>query len=81
MTPPNSSSSLDVLSPPGDSFLSLSSDIEAAYRDYLANYSAVTTLENSYKQNEELWKQMVGVIKASAYVPSRRRRLCRGGRS
>lgn len=44
--------------------------MEAAYREYLANYSNVTTLENSYKQEEELWNQMVGLIKASAYVRS-----------
>lgn len=52
----------------GDSFLSLSSDMEAAYREYLANYSAVTTLERSYQQQEQLWTQMVALIKASAYV-------------
>ncbi|XP_031722811.1 rho guanine nucleotide exchange factor 37 isoform X1 [Anarrhichthys ocellatus] len=49
-----------------DSFLSLSSDIEVAYREYLANYTQVTVLENSYKQKEALWNDIVGVIKTSA---------------
>lgn len=49
-----------------DSFLSLSSDIEAAYREYLANYNNVTVLENSYKQKEPLWSNIVRVIKTSA---------------
>lgn len=49
-----------------DSFLSLSSDIEAAYKEYLANYSQVTVVENSYKQKETLWNEIVKVIKASA---------------
>lgn len=50
----------------GDSFLSLSSDIEAAYKEYLANYNHVTVAENSYKQKESLWNDIVRVIKASA---------------
>ena len=50
----------------GASFLSLSSDIEAAYKEYLANYNNVTVLENSYKQKEELWNEIVNVIKTSA---------------
>ncbi|XP_031172994.1 rho guanine nucleotide exchange factor 37 [Sander lucioperca] len=49
-----------------DSFLSLSSDIEAAYKEYLANYTNITVVENSYKQKEALWNEIVGVIKASA---------------
>ncbi|XP_042349427.1 rho guanine nucleotide exchange factor 37 [Plectropomus leopardus] len=49
-----------------DSFLSLSSDIEAAYKEYLANYSHVTVVENSYKQKEALWNEIVKVIKTSA---------------
>ncbi|KAM4621485.1 rho guanine nucleotide exchange factor 37 [Polymixia lowei] len=49
-----------------DSFLSLSSDIEAAYKEYLANYNHVTNLENSYKQKEALWCEIVKVIKTSA---------------
>lgn len=44
--------------------------MEAAYREYLADYGNITTVENSYKQKEELWNQLVGVIKSSAYVPS-----------
>lgn len=52
----------------GDSFLSLSSDIEAAYKEYLANYNNVTLVENSYKQKEALWNEIIKVIKASAYV-------------
>nr|XP_019939682.1 PREDICTED: rho guanine nucleotide exchange factor 37 [Paralichthys olivaceus]XP_019939692.1 PREDICTED: rho guanine nucleotide exchange factor 37 [Paralichthys olivaceus]XP_019939702.1 PREDICTED: rho guanine nucleotide exchange factor 37 [Paralichthys olivaceus]XP_019939715.1 PREDICTED: rho guanine nucleotide exchange factor 37 [Paralichthys olivaceus] len=47
-------------------FLSLSSDIEAAYKEYLANYNHVTVVENSYKQKEGLWNEIVKVIKASA---------------
>lgn len=50
----------------GDSFLSLSSDIEAAYKEYLANYNQVTVLENSYKQKEVLWNEIVKVVKTSA---------------
>lgn len=50
----------------GDSFLSLSSDIEAAYKEYLANYNHVTVVENSYKQKEMLWNEVVRVIKTSA---------------
>ncbi|XP_076005082.1 rho guanine nucleotide exchange factor 37 isoform X2 [Genypterus blacodes] len=49
-----------------DSFLSLSSDIEAAYKEYLANYNNVTTMENSYKQKKALWNDIVKVIKTSA---------------
>uniref|UniRef100_A0A672ZN68 Rho guanine nucleotide exchange factor (GEF) 37 n=1 Tax=Sphaeramia orbicularis TaxID=375764 RepID=A0A672ZN68_9TELE len=49
-----------------DSFLSLSSDIEEAYKEYLANYNNVTVLENSYKQKEALWNDIVKVIKTSA---------------
>nr|XP_046262371.1 rho guanine nucleotide exchange factor 37 isoform X2 [Scatophagus argus] len=49
-----------------DAFLSLSSDIEAAYREYLANYNNITELENSYKQQEALWNEIVRVIKTSA---------------
>uniref|UniRef100_A0A671U7B5 Rho guanine nucleotide exchange factor 37 n=1 Tax=Sparus aurata TaxID=8175 RepID=A0A671U7B5_SPAAU len=49
-----------------DSFLSLSSDIEEAYREYLANYNNVTVVENSYKQKEALWNDIVRVIKTSA---------------
>ncbi|XP_046896096.1 rho guanine nucleotide exchange factor 37 isoform X1 [Hypomesus transpacificus] len=49
-----------------DAFLSLSTEIEAAYKEYLANYSNVTTLENSYKQKEGLWNEVVRVIKSSA---------------
>lgn len=40
--------------------------MEAAYREYLANYPNVPLLENGYKQKEQLWKQMVGVVKSSA---------------
>ncbi|XP_018535118.1 rho guanine nucleotide exchange factor 37 [Lates calcarifer] len=49
-----------------DSFLSLSSDIEAAYKEYLAHYNHITVVENSYKQKEGLWNEIVKVIKASA---------------
>ncbi|AWP11623.1 putative rho guanine nucleotide exchange factor 37 [Scophthalmus maximus] len=49
-----------------ESFLSLSSDIEAAYKEYLANYNHITVVENSYKQREGLWNEIVRVIKASA---------------
>ncbi|KAM7389359.1 hypothetical protein PAMP_023343 [Pampus punctatissimus] len=49
-----------------DSFLSLSSDIETTYREYLANYNHITVVENSYKQKETLWNEVVRVIKASA---------------
>ncbi|XP_068596744.1 rho guanine nucleotide exchange factor 37 [Brachionichthys hirsutus] len=49
-----------------DAFLGLSSDIEAAYREYLANYNTVTALESGYKQQEALWKEVVHVIKTSA---------------
>lgn len=50
----------------GESFLSLSQDIEMAYKEYLANYNNVTALENSYKQKEALWAEMVRTIKSSA---------------
>ncbi|XP_051514813.1 rho guanine nucleotide exchange factor 37-like isoform X2 [Myxocyprinus asiaticus] len=49
-----------------DSFLSLSQDIEMAYKEYLANYNNITALENSYKQKETLWIEMVKIIKSSA---------------
>ncbi|XP_063044799.1 rho guanine nucleotide exchange factor 37 isoform X2 [Engraulis encrasicolus] len=49
-----------------DSFLSLSQDIEMAYKEYLADYSNVTALENSYKQKEAQWAEMVTVVKTSA---------------
>ncbi len=52
----------------GDSFLSLSQDIEMAYKEYLANYNNITALENSYKQKEALWVEMVRSIKSSAWV-------------
>lgn len=50
----------------GNSFLTLSPDIESAYKEYLANYNHVTLVENSYKQKEALWNDIVRVIKASA---------------
>lgn len=50
----------------GDSFLSLSQDIEMAYKEYLANYNNITALENSYKQKEALWVEMVRIVKTSA---------------
>ncbi|XP_026081146.1 rho guanine nucleotide exchange factor 37-like [Carassius auratus] len=49
-----------------DSFLSLSQDIEMAYKEYLANYNNITALENSYKQKEALWAEMVRIVKSSA---------------
>ncbi|XP_066505225.1 rho guanine nucleotide exchange factor 37 isoform X2 [Hoplias malabaricus] len=49
-----------------NSFLNLSRDIEMAYKEYLANYNNITAIENSYKQNEPLWTEMVHVIKSSA---------------
>ncbi|KAK7141554.1 hypothetical protein R3I93_015642 [Phoxinus phoxinus] len=49
-----------------DSFLSLSQDIEMAYKEYLANYNNITALENSYKQKEALWLEMIRIIKSSA---------------
>lgn len=55
-----------VFSLTGDSFLSLSSDIEESYKEYLANYNQVTNLENTYKQKEALWSEIVMVIKNSA---------------
>lgn len=57
-----------LLPPAGDSFLSLSADIEAAYREYLANYSNVTLWEDEYKQKEALWNDIVRVVKTSACV-------------
>lgn len=57
-----------IFFPTGNLFLSLSSDIEAAYKEYLANYNNVTVVENSYKQKEALWNDIVKVIKASAWV-------------
>lgn len=50
----------------GNSFLSLSADIEAAYKEYLANYNNVTAVENGYKQKEALWNEIVKVVKNSA---------------
>ncbi|KAJ8338491.1 hypothetical protein SKAU_G00374570 [Synaphobranchus kaupii] len=49
-----------------DAFLSLTADIEMAYREYLANYNNVTAQENIYKQKEAIWNEMVKVIKTSA---------------
>ncbi|XP_054647827.1 rho guanine nucleotide exchange factor 37 [Dunckerocampus dactyliophorus] len=49
-----------------DAFLSLSSEIEAAYKEYLTNYNRVTVVENSYKKKEALWDEIVKVIKTSA---------------
>ncbi|CAN9514652.1 unnamed protein product [Ophioblennius macclurei] len=49
-----------------NSFLSLSVDIEAAYKEYLANYNDISAVENGYKQREALWVEMVKTIKASA---------------
>lgn len=48
------------------SFLTLSRDIEMAYKEYLANYNNITAIENGYKQKEALWMEMVKVIKSSA---------------
>lgn len=48
------------------SFLSLSSDIETAYREYLWNYNQVSLLEKSYKQKESLWSDIIKVIKSTA---------------
>lgn len=56
--------------PTGTSFLSLSSDIEAAYKEYLTNYNNTSSVENSYKQKAALWNEMIRVIRASAYVQS-----------
>ena len=50
----------------GDAFLSLTADIETAYKEYLANYNNVTAQENGYKQKDALWNEMVKVIKTSA---------------
>ncbi|XP_060784026.1 rho guanine nucleotide exchange factor 37 [Neoarius graeffei] len=47
------------------SFLSMSEDIEMAYKEYLANYNNVTAIENSYKQKEAQWLELVKVIKSS----------------
>lgn len=44
----------------------MSEDIEMAYKEYLANYNNVTTIEDSYKQKEVQWLEMVKVIKSSA---------------
>uniref|UniRef100_A0A3B3DX13 Rho guanine nucleotide exchange factor (GEF) 37 n=2 Tax=Oryzias melastigma TaxID=30732 RepID=A0A3B3DX13_ORYME len=49
-----------------ESFLALSSDIEAAYKEYLANYTHVTVLENGYKQKEALWREIVTIVKSAA---------------
>nr|XP_055033372.1 rho guanine nucleotide exchange factor 37 isoform X1 [Misgurnus anguillicaudatus] len=49
-----------------NSFLSLSRDIEMAYKEYLANYNNITALENSYKQKETMWTEMAKIIKSSA---------------
>ncbi|XP_076877954.1 rho guanine nucleotide exchange factor 37 [Brachyhypopomus gauderio] len=48
------------------SFLSVSQDIETAYKEYLAHYNNVTVIENGYKQKEAQWMEMVKVIKSSA---------------
>lgn len=40
--------------------------MEAAYKEYLAHYNHVTEVENSYKQKEALWNEVVRVIKAAA---------------
>ncbi|KAB5571408.1 hypothetical protein PHYPO_G00224650 [Pangasianodon hypophthalmus] len=48
------------------SFLRMSEDIEMAYKEYLANYNNITALEDSYKQKEAQWLEMVKVIKSSA---------------
>lgn len=42
--------------------------MEAAYKEYLANYSNVTQLEDEYKQKEALWNDIVRVVKTSACV-------------
>lgn len=47
-------------------FLSLSHDIELAYKEYLANYNNITALENTFKQNASQWASMVKIIKTSA---------------
>ncbi|KAL2089228.1 hypothetical protein ACEWY4_016127 [Coilia grayii] len=62
-TPPTEPTFLQYLC---DSFLSLSQDIEMAYKEYLADYNNVTALENSYKQKEAQWAEMVKVVKTSA---------------
>lgn len=49
-----------------NSFLTLSSDIEEAYKEYLSHYNQVTALESSYKQREALWDHIVKVLKSSA---------------
>ncbi|XP_023184610.1 rho guanine nucleotide exchange factor 37 isoform X1 [Xiphophorus maculatus] len=48
------------------SFLSLSSEIEAAYKEYLWNYNHVSLVENDYKQNEALWSDIIKVVKSAA---------------
>ncbi|KAM4586414.1 rho guanine nucleotide exchange factor 37 isoform 1-T4 [Fundulus diaphanus] len=60
---PENSDSLESLCV---SFLSLSSDIEAAYKEYLWNYNHISSVENSYKQKEALWNEIVKIIKSSA---------------
>ncbi|XP_064184107.1 rho guanine nucleotide exchange factor 37 [Anguilla rostrata] len=49
-----------------DAFLCLAADMEMAYKEYLANYNNITAQENSYKQKEAFWNEMVKVIKSSA---------------
>ncbi|KAJ8394010.1 hypothetical protein AAFF_G00053540 [Aldrovandia affinis] len=49
-----------------NAFLSLTADIEMAYKEYLANYGNVTAQENSYKEKDALWNKIVNVIKTSA---------------
>ncbi|KAJ0002506.1 hypothetical protein NQD34_007655 [Periophthalmus magnuspinnatus] len=49
-----------------NAFLSLSSDMEMAYKEYLSNYNQVTTWEVNCKQKEALWDQVVKVLKSSA---------------
>ena len=44
----------------------MSSDIEEAYKEFLAHYTQVTTMEDSYKQKEALWTEIVKIIKTSA---------------
>ncbi|XP_072296123.1 rho guanine nucleotide exchange factor 37 [Eucyclogobius newberryi] len=56
----------DLLQTFCNAFLSLSSDIEAAYKEYLSDYSQVTAWEISSKQKEALWDQIVKVLKSSA---------------
>ncbi|KAI1899044.1 hypothetical protein AGOR_G00078630 [Albula goreensis] len=49
-----------------DAFLGLTADMEMAYKEYLANYNNITAQENSYKQKEALWNEIVKVVKTSA---------------